>query len=487
MLFNSDVFLFAFLPLTLAGFYAFRLLGSVRAAKLSLVVASLVFYSWWSPAYIFLLLLSIFANYGIGVQIARHAGARLWLVLGIVLNLALLGYYKYAGFFLENIDHLVGADWTIWQIILPIGISFFTFQQIAYLVDVARKKAMEYAFFDYVLFVAFFPQLIAGPIVHHQEMMPQFERMRERQRILGDFALGLTVFSFGLFKKVIIADTLALYATPVFNAADAGLVVGAAAAWQGALAYTGQIYFDFSGYSDMAIGLGLMFGIRLPINFLSPYKSKSIIEFWRRWHITLSRFLRDYLYIPLGGNRKGAFRRYINLFLVMLIGGLWHGAGWTFVVWGGLHGIYLMINHAAHRVISPDVASARLWSIAAQAVTLLAVIVAWVFFRAETFGGAITMLGGMAGGADGALDLFTSESLLPIVAALVIALFLPNTLEIVRYVGPSDDHHLKDMLRDAPHRITWRPTAAWALVTALALGISIMNLWRTSEFLYFQF
>lgn len=486
MLFNSDVFLFAFLPLTLAGFYALRVFASVRAAKMWLVVASLAFYAWWSPAYIFLLLFSIIANFGLGYLIARGARPRFWLFVGIALNLVLLGYYKYAGFFLENVDSLFGTGWTIWRIILPIGISFFTFQQIAYLVDVSRKRAMEYAFFDYVLFVSFFPQLIAGPIVHHQEMMPQFERMRERQHILDDFALGVTVFTFGLFKKVIIADTLALYATPVFGAADAGLAIDAAAAWQGALAYTGQIYFDFSGYSDMAIGLGLMFGIRLPINFFSPYKSKSIIEFWRRWHITLSRFLRDYLYIPLGGNRKGATRRYLNLFLVMLIGGLWHGAGWTFVVWGALHGIYLMINHAWHKFSPPRTGAERLGGYAAQGLTLIAVIAAWVFFRAETFGGALSMLTGMAGMSDGALELFTSESLLPIAAAMGIALLLPNTLEIARYVGPSDDHHLKDMLgRKTP--LTWRPSVLWALVTAATLGVCIMNLWRTSEFLYFQF
>ena len=287
------------------------------------------------------------------------------------------------------------------KIVLPLAISFFTLQQITYLVDANSGETKEYNFLHYCLFVTFFPQLIAGPIVHHREMLPQFEQSSAYRFVQSNFASGTAIFLLGLFKKVVLADGVAVYATPVFNAAEAGAVLTFFEAWTGATAYTFQLYFDFSGYSDMAIGIARMFNINLPLNFNSPYKAVNITEFWRRWHMTLSRFLRDYLYIPLGGNRKGKTRRHVNLMITMLLGGLWHGAGWTFVAWGALHGFYLVVNHSWHalrRALNPN---PRSYGIAGQAlawlITMNAVVVAWVFFRAESFNGAIAILEGMAG------------------------------------------------------------------------------------------
>ncbi len=269
------------------------------------------------------------------------------LVVGIAFNLGTLGYFKYFNFFVETANVVFNAGFNFDEIILPLAISFFTFQQITFLVDAYRGKACDYNFLHYALFVTFFPQLIAGPIVHHAEMMPQFLKRKTGGLSNASIAVGGSIFLLGLFKKVVLADNVAAYATPVFAAASAGQELTLIESWGGVLAYTFQLYFDFSGYSDMAIGLARMFGIVLPLNFNSPYKAASIIDFWRRWHMTLSRFLRDYVYFPLGGSLRGRMKRHINLMITMLLGGLWHGAGWTFVVWGGLHGIYLMILNSS--------------------------------------------------------------------------------------------------------------------------------------------
>ncbi|MFQ5488405.1 MAG: MBOAT family O-acyltransferase, partial [Gammaproteobacteria bacterium] len=339
MLFHSYGFIFLFLPLTLLGFFLLGRYGLLRWALAWLVLASLTFYGWWNVEYLFLLLASIVVNYLLGRALAPSqrttASARVLLAIGIGLNLALLAYFKYAAFIVGNFNQLLGSDYRVHEIVLPLAISFFTFQQIAYLVDAYYGRAQEYSFLNYSLFVSFFPQLIAGPIVHHREMMPQFEGRRIFRFSYEDMDVGLLIFCIGLFKKVLLADGMAQFSEPVFAAAAGGLELSFFEAWGGALAYTLQIYFDFSAYSDMAIGLAWMFGIRLPLNFASPYKAINIIEFWRRWHMTLSRFLRDYLYIPLGGNRKGRERRHLNIMATMLLGGLWHGAAWTFVVWGG--------------------------------------------------------------------------------------------------------------------------------------------------------
>jgi alginate O-acetyltransferase complex protein AlgI len=412
-----------------------------------------------------------------------------------------LCYFKYTNFIFDSLNMLTGAPLPFANIVLPLGISFFTFQQIAYLVDVMRGAKIERDIVSYTLFVSFFPHLIAGPLVHHAEMIPQFRRGRSgRSAVLA--ARGLAIFAAGLFKKVVIADNLAQFVSPVFAHLDAGGGVTTPWAWLATLAYSLQIYFDFSGYSDMAIGLALLFGIRLPVNFRSPYQATSIIEFWRRWHITLSRFLRDYLYIPLGGNRFGQQRRYLNLLLTMLLGGLWHGAGWNFLAWGGLHGICLCINHLWHgwRGGKADAPAAGLAAKACcWAVTFFAVVVAWVFFRARTAAGAWQMLGGLFGFEAGSsayassgivrlmdLPILVGEQRLLLIGgcvvalALVIAVFMPNVPQLFRY---------REYRRapEPPALLRWRPNGGWALVTALALAISLFGMWQRLEFLYFQF
>jgi len=402
MLFNSFIFIFAFLPIVFFGFFRIGK-HSHALASLWLAAASLFFYGWWDVRFVGLLLCSIVFNYAIGYQIG-HAVARKsvvkakrLLIISVCSNLILLVYFKYINFFVENINQLSGMSLSVSEVILPLGISFFTFTQIAFLVDTYQGKVKEYNFVHYALFVTYFPHLIAGPVLHHNEMMPQFAKRGVCHINWDNVSAGLSIFVLGLTKKVLIADTLAGFATPIFNAVSGGGQPMLVEAWVGALAYTLQLYFDFSGYSDMAIGLSLMFNVRLPLNFNSPYQATSIIEFWRRWHMTLSRFLRDYLYIPLGGSRTG--HRYLNLMITMLLGGLWHGAGWTFVIWGGLHGFYLFVNHTwrsfkQHRGWGRDGRLARFGS---GALTFLAVVTGWVFFRADSVSSAATMLSGMAG------------------------------------------------------------------------------------------
>lgn len=498
MQFSSFTFLFQFLPATLLAFAAARR-HSPRAGILVLVGASLFFYGAWKPIYLLLFLASIGCNFGLGLLMADPRRRRAFGMLGVTLNLAALGYFKYAGFLLDSVSALSGLPMPLANIILPLGISFFTFQQIAYLVDVMRGAKVERDIVSYTLFVSFFPHLIAGPLVHHAEMIPQFKRAGST-RTASMAARGLAIFIAGLFKKVVIADNLAQFVSPVFAHVDGGGSVAMAWAWLATLGYTLQIYFDFSGYSDMALGLGLLFGIRLPVNFRSPYRATSIIEFWRRWHITLSRFLRDYLYITLGGNRHGALRRYVNLLLTMLLGGLWHGAGWNFVVWGGLHGLYLCIDHlwrGGRAMVQTDVpASAK---IAGWLATFVAVVVAWVFFRAGTMHGAWQMLRGLFDAA-GEGPLYVSAGILRVMdlpilvgpekllliggiivgVALVIALALPNVPQIFRYREYRHAPEPSALLR-------WRPNGTWALLIAIAFAIALFGMWQRLEFLYFQF
>jgi alginate O-acetyltransferase complex protein AlgI len=500
MLFSSYTFLFQFLPVVLLAFAAARL-HSARAGVLVLAGASLFFYAAWRPAYLLVLIASVAANFSLGLLMEAPLRRRAVGTFGVALNLLALCYFKYTGFILDAVSAARGTPLPFVEIVLPLGISFFTFQQIAYLVDIMRGAKVERDIVSYTLFVSFFPHLIAGPLVHHAEMIPQFKRSRTgRSAVLA--ARGLAIFAAGLFKKVVIADNLAQFVSPVFAHLDAGGSVGPQWAWLAILAYTLQIYFDFSGYSDMAIGLALLFGIRLPVNFRSPYQAASIIDFWRRWHVTLSRFLRDYLYIPLGGNRLGKQRRYANLMVTMLLGGLWHGAGWNFLIWGGLHGLYLSINHlwndwregSKH---PSTLGPAGRWL--SCTVTLFAVVIAWVFFRARTLAGADAMLAGLFGFA-GAGAVYESPGILqmmdlPILVgeerllligtgavAMVsaVALLLPNVPQIFGYRE----------YRRSPEQsafVRWQPSAAWALVTALALASSLFGMWQRLEFLYFQF
>jgi alginate O-acetyltransferase complex protein AlgI len=409
MLFTSLAFAFAFLPLVFAGFFLIARSSQTGAAAW-LFGASLFFYGYWMPAFTALLVASICMNFFVGVRIgktlqsqyspAAKAVAKRWLIAGLSLNLVLLAYFKYANFFVDSLNTALGFDWNIGRVVLPIGISFFTFTQIAFIADAYQKGIREYKFIHYGLFVTYFPHLVAGPVLHHAQMMPQFGHNATYRLNASNIAGGLAIFSIGLFKKIVLADGVSPYADTVFDASDKGAIPTQTEAWLAALAYTFQLYFDFSGYSDMAIGLSLLFNIKLPFNFDSPYRAFNITEFWRRWHMTLSAFLRDYLYIPLGGNRHGAWRRYGNLFTTMLLGGLWHGANWTFVFWGGLHGTYLAINHGFQAICArhaPSLMNNGALRIAGWALTLLAVIVAWVFFRATTFSGATSILQGMAG------------------------------------------------------------------------------------------
>ena len=402
MLFNSTIFLFGFLPVTLLLFFVFGRY-SVRAARLWLAAASLFFYAWWNPPYLILLAISIIFNYGVGylLQFRERIAlplppAKLILVLGLAFNLGFLGYFKYSAFLVENLNAVAGTDFVLRHIALPLAISFFTFQKIAYLVDSYLGKVKEKSFLNYVLFAAFFPQLIAGPIVHYSEIFPQFKKPETYRFQWANFSDGATLFLLGLAKKVVLADEFARYSDVTFNGAQGIALISLAPAWAGALSYTLQLYFDFSGYSDMAIGLARMFNVELPLNFWSPYKAGSIMDFWRRWHMTLSRFLRDYVYIPLGGNRHGEARRYRNLFLTMLVGGVWHGAGWTYVIWGTLHGVALAVNHLWDARI---VLRTRplLYRAAAHVLTLAVVIGGWVIFRSPSLHAAGQVFSGMAG------------------------------------------------------------------------------------------
>jgi alginate O-acetyltransferase complex protein AlgI len=441
MLFSSVTFIFQFLPVVLAGFLILQWLGFKTARMWWLVAASLGFYGWWNPPFVSLLILSMLGNFLLGLGLARRPN-RLLLICGIGANLGALGYFKYANFFLVNIGGALGVETVPQNIILPLAISFFTFQQIAYLVDVHQGKAQDHNFIHYSLFISFFPQLIAGPIVHHKEVMPQFDRPGSLVINKENVLIGGAIFIIGLYKKVVFADGISIYADSAFNGVATGTEPGLIEAWAGALAYTFQIYFDFSGYSDMAIGLARIFGIILPLNFHSPYKATNIIDFWRRWHITLSRFFRDYVYFPLGGSRKGQMRQAVNIMITMLITGLWHGAGWSFIVWGGAHGILLMINHVWNS-LRKSTTHSPLRLFAGRGLTFLTVVTGWVLFRAGSFDDSATMLSGMVGlnGLGQSADYILLSSAYPWFAGmLLICWFAPNTQEIFDRSEPAFDY-----------------------------------------------
>jgi alginate O-acetyltransferase complex protein AlgI len=490
MLFNSYIFIFAFLPITFIIFFGLTRFRQIKAALLWLTVSSLFFYGYGDIASLPILILSIVFNYQIGKGIisAKLANkqAKVLLVIAITFNILLLGYFKYANFFLSSVNPILNTNLNITGLALSPGISFYTFTQIAYLVDIYRGEAKENNsdFLRYTLFVSFFSKLISGPIVRYNELIPQFRQLKRFLFSQKNIALGLTMFSLGLAKKVLIADNISPWVAPVFSNANA---VTFLEAWVGALSYTFQLYFDFSGYSDMAIGLGLLFNLYIPINFNSPYKAISISDFWRRWHITLSNFLRDYLYIPLGGSRKGELRRYGNLMATMLLGGLWHGAGWTFVAWGGLHGLYLCINHGWRKL------NMTLPKIVGWAITFVAVVISWVLFRAHGFQDGINILQAMIGmkgivipgRADGRFAAITElgiqlkdwgsfaylppnprQSFMVLAGLLLSVVFLPNTHQIVEKMKPN----------------WW-----WAIGIGGLMGYCLLSLNRVSEFLYFQF
>ena len=389
MLFNSYEFIFLFLPITLIVYFTLNRFGKNRLAKGWLVLASLYFYSYFNKKYLILIIASIVVNYFVGKLLEEKKDVvvrKVLLIYGVVFNVGMIGYYKYYDFFVENINYIFKTNIPLLHILLPLGISFFTFQQLSFVIDSYYRKNLRYDFLSYSLFVTFFPQLIAGPIVLPTEMLPQFESEENKKINWANMNRGLYIFSIGLAKKVIIADSIASFANAGFDMMES---LNFVEAWLTSISYTLQLYFDFSGYCDMAIGIGLMFNILLPINFNSPYKSTNIQEFWQKWHMTLGRFLANYLYIPLGGNRKGEKRTLLNLLIVFLISGIWHGAGWNFIIWGMLHGICILI----HRVWKNS--KRKMNKFIGWFITMNLVNIFWVFFRAKDLASAFKVIKGM--------------------------------------------------------------------------------------------
>lgn len=467
MLFNSYEYIFLFLPLVFLIYFELLRFRLVLSAKIVLISASLFFYAYWEIAYLPILLMSLFVNYAFGIILGKDnktaLSKKMVLIGGVSFNLLLLGYFKYVDFFLGSVNWALGVDIPLANVLLPLAISFFTFQQIAYLVDSYKGYTQEYDFVNYSVFVTFFPQLIAGPIVHHKEMIPQFANKRNWVKNYHNIGLGLFIFSIGLFKKVMIADTLGNWADYGF---DDAFSLTFWEAWATSLAYTFQLYFDFSGYTDMAIGAALLFNIRLPFNFNSPYKAHSIQDFWRRWHITLSRFLRDYIYIPLGGNRCSEYRTHINLMITFLLGGIWHGAGWLFLFWGFLHG-FAMIVHRIWQKLHIKMPRLLAWFI-----TFNFINITWVFFRAESWFDAVKVLEGMI-----RFNMFLPQNtilgeniyivLSTMAAAFLLSIGFKNTNEF-----------LKNKIR-----LNLRYSVA---ISVLVL-ISLLQLTQNETFLYFNF
>jgi alginate O-acetyltransferase complex protein AlgI len=517
MLFISFEFIFYFMPLFLAGYFLLGRIGTQTAWFL--IACSLFFYGWWEYKQVAILILSVVINYLVYLQIIapdRADGGRRPLIAGLVFNLGVLAYFKYAAFMMSILYAAAGIIHSSKTDYLPLGISFFTFTQIMFLVDIYRQPRRDVSFRDYFAFVTFFPHLIAGPLLHHSRIIPQLKCEQTYCWSSSAFATGLTLFVIGFFKKVILADSLASHSDLVFAAAANGTQVPFFAAWSAALSYTFQLYFDFSAYCDMALGLSKMINIRMPINFFSPYKAASIREFWRRWHITLSFFLRNYLYIPLGGNRGSPRRRLINLMATMVLAGLWHGAGWTFVMWGALHGFYLAVNHV-WRALGFGLARPLGW-----ALTFTAVVIGWVVFRAETMSAALNVLSGMIGlhGISvpaswttivpsylvgmfrfidpGVVPTAAAAALIPsvrdvalVMGVSIVAFGLPNAAQFMWLFRPGlNINRAKRTIHRRAILLLWHPTISWSLamsVLAAAAFIVAFNRQVEVKFLYFQF
>jgi len=479
VLFNSVIFLLVFLPLALLGWYGLR---STKLRLLFLTLMSFVFYAFWDWRFLGLMLASIFVDYAVGQQIARHNDvnrkkAKRWLWVSLASNLGMLAFFKYFNFFVDSLNFVLPPDGEIksaLEVVLPVGISFYTFQSMSYSLDIYQRKAQPaQSMLHFSAYVAMFPQLIAGPIVHYKKLHHQLQDLK-RAINWEQFYDGVYLFVFGLARKLFIADFFAAQADLYFGQ---GYEVQFIGAWVAVLCYTIQIYFDFSAYSEMAIGLGKMLGFEFPTNFNSPYKARSFSDFWRRWHITLSKFLRDYLYIPLGGNRKGKTRTMVNLMITMLLGGLWHGATWMFVIWGAIHGVFLALERVIKEQANLDLGKLKLWRWA----VFIGVCFAWVFFRAETMDSALFTLKAMCG-LEGfeTFDLTYNFHGIPLpefvrynggvklFAGLAIALLgmqvLPNTQQV------------------KPRRKTW-----FAVLLALILLICLLYVDKPSPFIYFQF
>lgn len=481
MLFNSSEFLLLFLPTVFAGYFSLLKLGATGPAKLWLLSASLFFYSYWELTYLPLLVGSILGNYALGLLLMRSSVARglrfAALTFGVCANIAFLAYYKYADFLIENVNLALSTEFSLMNLLLPLAISFFSFQQIAYLVDSYRGEVRERNLIDYAIFVAFFPQLIAGPIVHHSQMMPQFANIKNHCIDHKNIYVGLVLLGIGLFKKAVIADQFAIWVASGYADTASLSLLGA---WALSLGFTMQVVFDFTAYSDMAIGIGLMFNIRLPINFYSSLKSTSIGEFWDRWHLTLTAFLRQYVYFPLGGNRQGFARSNVNVFIVFMVAGIWHGSGWNFFMWGLLQGTANVIWRVwkARGLSMPPLLG---WFLTFNLINVIC-----VYFRAPTFGDSTNVLRGMLGlngfapNGIGVSDLLDTpivvllsevgsgwQYIIWLSVALFLALGTRNAMEIASTV-----------------RISLRT----AFYTGLLIGVSLlMSLERGDEFIYFNF
>jgi D-alanyl-lipoteichoic acid acyltransferase DltB (MBOAT superfamily) len=465
------------------------------ARRIFLLLVSYAFYAWWRADFLALLIGSTLINYALGTviteRVARGRALHGLVPLGLAFNLGLIGLFKYAGLFVRTGDDLFGLHYPIPHLFLPLAISFFTFEQISYLIDAGRGRAPRYSFVDYALFVGYFPHLIAGPIVRHNDLIPQFHNTRTAAQRSDDISLGLTLFTIGLAKKALIADNLAPYADTIFAAAQQGTHLGAGDAWLGTLFFGFQIYFDFSAYTDMALGSSCLLGIRLPLNFNSPYKAASVIEFWRRWHISLSLFLRDYLYFSLGGNRHGTARRYFNLMLTMLLGGLWHGASWTFMLWGGLHGFYLVLNHLFRDLtqrlrLTPPPALRALARAAAVLVTFAAVTLAWVVFRAADLGTAARVLAGLIGLGQSKIVSVSPLAIAALAALFAIVWLAPNSMQITWRFRPALAPEKHSPVTGAGW-LAWRPDARHAIVYGVLCIVAVLALSSLSPFIYFQF
>jgi alginate O-acetyltransferase complex protein AlgI len=489
MPFNSYPY-FIFLAVVVIGF---RLLeeNALTARRVFLLLASYAFYAWWRADFLLLLAGSTLVNYALGREIeqrrARLQDRRAFLIAGLIFNLGLIAAFKYGALFVGTTNEFFGIGLPVPHWFLPLAISFFTFEQISYLVDADAGKTANYTLLDYALFVAYFPHLIAGPIVRHNDLIPQFRQTRAPG---DDLATGITLFTIGLAKKSLIADNLAPFADAIFNAAGRGVALGPTDGWLGTLFFAFQIYFDFSAYSDMALGSSVMLGIRLPVNFHSPYKAASIIEFWRRWHISLSAFLRDYLYIPLGGNRHGRPRRTLNLFITMLLGGLWHGANWTFMLWGGLHGFYLAINHTFRRLMrgrEPPPAWRLPLHVASVALTFAATSLAWIVFRAPDLASARNVAGGLIGLGNSHVVSFSPLAAATLALLFVIVWFMPNSMELMWRYRPALPSPYPDQPVVAARRLAWSPTRLNAAAYGLVCILAVLALSNLKPFIYFQF
>jgi len=476
MLFNSYEFIFIFLPITLGIYFWLNKQRLTSASKAWMVFVSLFFYSWWNAIYLPLMLGSILFNFAVGSTITHINGtqsskkrfsSKTMLLFGIVANVLLLGYFKYMDFFIANINAMTNTHMDMIHIVLPLGISFFTFTQIAYLVDAYRDEVKEMDYLNYTLFVTFFPHVLAGPILHHKEMMPQFDAVRNKVLQPKNITAGMYLFGIGLFKKVVIADTFAVWVSYGYgDTASLTLIT----AWATSLAYTFQLYFDFSGYTDMALAVALLFNIKLPINFNSPYKAVNIQDFWRRWHITLSRFLRDYIYFPLGGNQHGQWRTYSNLFTVFLVGGLWHGASWMFVMWGALHGAAIVLHRLWQNM------GLKMNPFLGWFLTFNFINITWVFFRAEEWNDAVNVLYGMFGlnGMDDFSELLEFGALSTIDLIMMMIVFL---------IGFSSFFTSNSNQMVASLRLTKQSMVFGAFL----MCAGILHLSKISTFLYFNF